>query len=164
VQVNRNPEPLGSGLGTDAYMPGVAVDNSTGEVGVCWYDRRNDPLNFRVDRFCGHTTDAGATFTNKRATFENFPPIHGTDDLVNPSYFGDYDTVASDALQTTRGFTGAFQVAKGEGRHTLVPNPEVKANNFNCDPSRLPNSFAECRVPIRDGVCEGYGKRRKRTR
>jgi hypothetical protein len=131
VQVNTNPEPLVSGLGTDAYMPGVAVDNSTGEVGVCWYDRRNDRLNFLVDRFCGHSADAGATFTNVRVTRENFPPIHGTDDLVNPSYFGDYDTVASDALKTTRGFIGAFQVVKGEGRKTPVPNPDVKANNFN---------------------------------
>ena len=131
VQVNTNPEPLENGLGTDAYMPGVAVDNSTGEVGVCWYDRRNDRLNFLVDRFCGHSTDAGATFTNVRVTRQNFPPIHGTDDLVNPSYFGDYDTVASDALKMTRGFIGAFQVVKGEGPHTPVPHPDVKANNFN---------------------------------
>jgi hypothetical protein len=130
VQVNTNGEPLSSGLGTDSYMPGVAVDNSTGEVGVCWYDRRNDPRNYRVDRYCAHSFDAGITFTNERITPVNFPPIHGADDLVNPSYFGDYDTVASDALKTTRGFIGAFQVVVGEGGHTLVPHSVVKANNF----------------------------------
>jgi hypothetical protein len=131
VQVNTSPEPLRNGLGTDAYMPGVAVDNSTGEVAVCWYDRRNDPRNFRVDRFCGQSTDAAATFTNFRVTSENFAPIHGTDDLINPSYFGDYDTVVSDTLKMTRGFIGAFQVERSEGERTLVPNPDVVANNFD---------------------------------
>ena len=131
VQVNTNPEPLLSGLGTDSYMPGIAVDNSTGEIGVCWYDRRNDPLNYRVDRFCGHSTDSGETFTNFRVTLANFPPIHGADNMVNGFYFGDYDTVASDTVRTTRGFIGAFQVVKGEGGSTLVPNSDVKANNFN---------------------------------
>ena len=131
VQVNTNPEPLRNGLGTDAYMPGVAVDNSTGEVAVCWYDRRNDPRNFRVDRFCGQSGDAAATFTNFRVTLENFAPIHGTDNLINPSYFGDYDTVASDTLKMTPGFIGAFQVERSEGDRTLVPNPDVVANNFD---------------------------------
>ena len=131
VQVNTNHEPLSSGLGTDSYMPGIAVDNSTGEIGVCWYDRRNDPLNYRVDRYCGHSTDAGESFTNFRVTVQNFPPIHGTDEFINPRYFGDYDTVASDTLKTTRGFIGAFQVVEREGGQTLVPNPDVKANNFN---------------------------------
>lgn len=131
VQVNRNEEPSSNGLGTDSYMPGVAVDNSTGEVGVCWYDRRNDPLNYRVDRYCGRSFDAGVTFSNIRITPVNFPPIHGADDEVNPSYFGDYDMVASDGLKSTRGFIGAFQVVVGEGGHTLVPHSVVKANNFD---------------------------------
>jgi hypothetical protein len=129
VQVNTNHEPLSSGLGTDSYMPGIAVDNSTGEIGVCWYDRRNDPLNYRLDRFCGHSFDAGESFTNFRVTPQNFPPIHGTDESVNPSYFGDYDNVATDTLKRTRGFIGAFQVV--EVGQTPVPNPDVKANNFN---------------------------------
>jgi len=131
VQVNTNTEPLLSGLGTDSYMPGVAVDNTNGEVGVCWYDRRNDPVNFKVDRFCGHSLDAGATFTNQRMTTASFMPIHGADDLVNPSYFGDYDTVASDSLKATNGFIGAFQVVRGAGGTSLVPNSDVKARNFN---------------------------------
>jgi hypothetical protein len=131
VQVNTNTEPLASGRGTDSYMPGVAVDNTNGEVGVCWYDRRNDPLNFKVDRFCGHSVDAGATFTNDRMTTASFMPIHGADDLVNPSYFGDYDAVASDFLKGTSGFIGAFQTVRGAAGTSLVPNSDVKARNFN---------------------------------
>ena len=30
-----------------------------------------------------YSTDAGATFRNVRLTRQNFPPIHGTNDLVN---------------------------------------------------------------------------------
>jgi hypothetical protein len=131
VQVDSNKEPLANGLGTDSYMPGVAVDNTSGEVGVCWYDRRNDPLNYRIDRFCGHSSNAGASFTNFQVTTHSFMPIHGTDDLINPQYMGDYDTVASDGSKATGGFIGAFQVIAGEGGEDLVPNPRVQANNFN---------------------------------
>ena len=131
VQVNTNTEPLLNGLGTDSFMPGVAVDNTSGKVAVCWYDRRNDPLNYKVDRFCGDSTDTGATFTNFRVTPANFMPIHGADDLVNPVYMGDYDTVASDGLKVTNGFVGAFQKISAEGGAVLVPNSDVWAFNFN---------------------------------
>jgi hypothetical protein len=129
VEVNTNSD-FGSSVGTDSFMPGVAVDNTSGEVGVCWYDRRNDPVNFAVDRYCGDSFDAGATFTNVRMTPSSFSPIHGIDNLVNPVYMGDYDTVASDFLKTTSGFIGAFQVVSGAAGTSLVPNSNVKARNF----------------------------------
>jgi len=61
VQLNTNPEPLVSGLGTDANMPGVAVDNSTCEIGVCWCDRRNDPLKSPSGPFQQHATNSAGT-------------------------------------------------------------------------------------------------------
>jgi hypothetical protein len=131
VQVDKNKEPLPNSLGTDSFFPGVAVDNSSGEVGACWYDRRNDPLNFKIDRFCGHSSDWGMSFTNFQVTTRSFRPIHGADDLVNANYMGDYDTLTSDVLKTTGGFIGAFQVVAGEGEENLVPNSRVKANNFH---------------------------------
>jgi len=131
AQVDRNPEPMANGLGTDSYMPGVAVDPTSGEVGVCWYDRRNDPLNYQVQRFCGVSFDAGATFTNTPMNPTPFPPIHGTDDQVNPFYFGDYDTVSSDGFLSAPGFIGAFQIVSAQGGKVLVPNPDVFARNFN---------------------------------
>jgi hypothetical protein len=130
VEVNTNPEPPPSGLGVDSFMPVVAVDNTSGKVGVCWYDRRNDPLNYAVDRYCGDSVDAGASFTNVRMTASSFSPIHGTDFLVYPGYVGDYDTLASDFLKSTSGFIGAFLVVGGTGGATLVPNSDVKAQTF----------------------------------
>jgi|SRR5579864_186509 len=139
-------EPLPSGRGIDSYMPGVAVDNTSGEIGVCWYDRRNDLTNLKVDRYCADSFTAGATFTapatpatSGRMTPASFSPIHGTDDLINPTYMGDYDTVASDTLKTTPGFIGAFQVVvpASPGSCTsvppcvLVPNSDVVARSFN---------------------------------
>ena len=131
VHVNNNSEPLAGGLGTDSFMPGIAVDGTSGKVAVCWYDRRNDPLNLRVDRYCGGSTDAGGTFTNARVTPANFLPIHGMDDLVSPDYMGDYDGLASDGLKATSGFIGAFQKVSNAGGTVLVPNSDVWAFNFD---------------------------------
>ena len=131
VEVNTNPEPLPSGLGIDSFMPGVAVDDTSGKVGVCWYDRRNDPLNYAVNRYCGDSVDAGASFTNVRMTASSFNPIHGADFLVFPGYMGDYDTLASDFLKSTSGFIGAFLVVGGAGGASLVPNSDVKAQTFH---------------------------------
>lgn len=131
AQVDSNPEPIANGFGTDSYMPGVAVDPTSGEVGVCWYDRRNDPLNYKVQRFCGDSFDAGASFTNIPMNPTPFAPIHATDDQVNPFYLGDYDTVSSDGFLSTAGFIGAFQIVSAQGGKVLVPNPDVFARNFN---------------------------------
>ncbi|MBI2883747.1 MAG: exo-alpha-sialidase [Candidatus Methylomirabilis oxyfera] len=122
VRVNNNPEPLSSGLGTDQYQPGVAVDK-VGKVGVCFYDRRRDPNNFFIDRECAFSKDAGTSWSNKRITKKNFPAIPGQDVLLNPLYMGDYDGLASDFTKTTSGFIGAW------GDNSLG-NPDVKAEKF----------------------------------
>jgi hypothetical protein len=133
VRVNTNSEPLHSGGGSDQYQPGAAVD-ATGRVGVCWYDRRLDPLNFAIDRFCGVSTDAGATFTNIRQSSPSWSPIHATDAFINPFYMGDYDSLASDSTQGSPGFIGAFQMMNTRGglsgNSILVPNPDVFATGF----------------------------------
>jgi hypothetical protein len=134
VRVNTNHEPLLSGRGTDQYQPGVAVDK-TGKVAVCFYDRRHDSSNFLVDRFCGMSTDAGASWTNIRQSSPSWAPIHATDTFVNPFYLGDYDSLASDFTQASRGFIGAFQFISPAGgvpgSRILIPNPDVKANGFH---------------------------------
>jgi len=122
VRVNNNPEPLSSGLGTDQYSPGIAVDK-TGKVGVCFYDRRLDPNNFLIDRECAFSKNAGTSWSNKRITKKSFPAVPGQDVLMHPRYMGDYDGLASDFTKTNSGFVGAW------GDNSLG-NPDVKVDKF----------------------------------
>ncbi len=120
VRVNTNLEPTHASLGTDQYMPAIAVDQ-TGAVGACWYDRRNDPSNFLIDRYCGRSTNGGASWSNLRKTTASFPATIGQDGFWNS--FDGYDTIASDALRLTPGFRGAYtDDARG--------NPDVKSTSF----------------------------------
>lgn len=122
VRVNNNPEPLSSGLGTDQYQPGIAVDK-TGKVGVCFYDRRRDPNNFLIDRECAFSKNVGTSWSNKRITKKSFPAVPGQDVILNPLYMGDYDGLASDFTNTNSGFIGAW------GDNSLG-NPDVKVDKF----------------------------------
>jgi hypothetical protein len=126
VRVNTNLEPLESGRGSDQYQPGAAVDNN-GAVAACFYDRRNDPENFFIERFCAVSNDAGATWKNKRITERSFAPFHATDRFINPTYMGDYDSLAGDFTQSRKGFIGAFQVIDKRG------NPDVDATRFRVE-------------------------------
>ena len=127
VRVNRDPLEPSAGFGIDHFQPGVAVD-STGTLGVCWYDRRNDPLNYKISRYCGVSWDHGTAWKDARVDPRIWPPIHATDALINPYYLGDYDTVASDHTQGSTGFQGAY------GNVTLrtpVPNQDVFLVHLN---------------------------------
>jgi hypothetical protein len=111
----------GAVLGTDHYQPGIAVDR-LGAVGVCWYDRRGDPANFKFGRACSISTNAGATWTPSFFINGNWSPVHAMDAVVNPVYFGDYDAVASDFLLGNAGFAGAFGFVNASA---AVPNQDV---------------------------------------
>jgi hypothetical protein len=125
VRVNNNPEfPFAaSSPRTDQYEPGLAVDQTNGKLGLCFYDRRRDPKNFRIDRECAKSTNQGNTWSNTRITANLFPPEVNQDPLVVPGYMGDYDTVASDFLRTKSGFFGAW------GDNTKG-NPDVTGAKF----------------------------------
>jgi hypothetical protein len=122
VRVNDTIEPP-RGPGTDQYQPGVAVDHTTGAVGVCFYDRRNDPHNFLIDRSCARSTDAGGSWSNLQVTHRSFAAVPAQDLLINPVYMGDYDSLASDFTGANGNFVGAF----GDNSRG---NPDVKANKF----------------------------------
>ncbi len=126
VRVNDDREPLTTpaevaGQGTDQFDPAIAVDRD-GVVGVCFYDRRRDPLNFLIDRRCARSTDDGRHWENSEALNEvPFQSVMGEDLL----FFGvgDYDTLASDFLQRRGGFVGGY----GDNSRG---NPDVKVNAF----------------------------------
>jgi hypothetical protein len=123
VRVNNNVEPVSPGRGTDQYQPGIAVNNKTGKVGACFYDRRRDPQNFLIGRFCASSTDAGVSWNNKQSTKDQFAAVPGQDFLNDPTYMGDYDSLASDFTRANDGFISAF------GNNSRG-NPDVEANEF----------------------------------
>jgi hypothetical protein len=110
------------GSGRDQFFPGVAVDKD-GHVGVCYYDRRNDPNNTVIDRYCSVSHNQGASWTEQRSSSANWLPVHASDILINPAYIGDYDTITMDYLLTNSGFFATFEI-QTEG------NPDVTAGKF----------------------------------
>jgi hypothetical protein len=116
----------GNALGTDHYQPGIAVDH-TGAVGVCWYDRRSDPANFKFGRACAISTNGALSWAQNFFVNGAWSPWHATDVLINPQYLGDYDAVASDFLQGNSGFLGAYGVVNSSA---TVPNQDVAVLSF----------------------------------
>jgi len=57
----------------------------------------------------------------------SFAPFHATDRFINPTYMGDYDSLAGDFTQSRKGFIGAFQVIDKRG------NPDVDATRFRVE-------------------------------
>ena len=96
------------------------MDNN-GAVAACFYDRRNDPENFFIERFCAVSNDAGATWKNKRITERSFAPFHATDRFINPTYMGDYDSLAGDFTQSGRASSGPFRSSTSEETRTWMP-------------------------------------------
>jgi hypothetical protein len=123
TQVNSDRQPLKGRRGHDHFQPAIAVDPS-GTVGICWYDRRNDPQNFRIERFCARSKNGGKSWDETRVKGTSFAPLHRMDFIPNPAYMGDYDGLTSDFNGKTRGFVGAFQVMSSG------MNPDVKAFRF----------------------------------
>jgi len=107
---------------TDHFQPAVSCDKA-GRIAVCFYDRRNDPNNFLIDRYCASSTNGGATFTNTRITSKNFASVVSQDSLIAPNYMGDYDTLTSDTMNTIAGFRGSFA-------DNITGAPNVQANKF----------------------------------
>jgi hypothetical protein len=85
---------------TDQWQPGLAVMPDGKQVGVFWYDRRNDPGNNLIDRFGAIATLSGPAVNfgeNFRVTTASFAPSFGQDPETDPAYMGDYDQVAADS-------------------------------------------------------------------
>jgi hypothetical protein len=76
-----------------------------------------------MDRYCGTSTNFGATWMNTKVTSANFPPLVGEDALVALDYMGEYDAVVSDMLNTKSGLMAPYA--------TNAPgNPTVELKKF----------------------------------
>jgi hypothetical protein len=112
------------GVGRDQFLPSVAVDKD-GEVAVCYYDRRNDRANLRVDRYCSVSENQGKTWEDRRVTSVNWVPAVDSDPL-NPTpgnAVGEYDAVTAEFLLHSDGFFGAFEIE-------ISGNPDIVATKF----------------------------------
>jgi hypothetical protein len=99
-----------AGIGRDQFQPAIAV-NRDGALAVCYYDKRNDPQNNAVDRFCSLSRDHGRSFHDIRQTVTSWAPIHATDFFLDARSLGLYDTVAPHlASEDDDGFFGSFQI------------------------------------------------------
>lgn len=106
VRVNNDPEGNGSPY-TDQFEPALATDK-TGRLAVCFYDRRLDPNNFLIDRYCASSRDDGMTWTDTKFTPVSFPSVVGQDAFLSPDYMGDYDVLARDFTNVSPGFMDAY--------------------------------------------------------
>jgi hypothetical protein len=118
-----------TGPGRDQFFPGIAVDND-GEVAVCYYDRRNDPQNMAIDRFCSVSSTQGDSWVDQRVSSPSWLPLHCADlraPILPPSggtgitctQIGQYDTLTTDFLLQNDGFFGAFQIQE-DGNPNIV--------------------------------------------
>ena len=55
IRVNDDPP------GRSQFLPRIAVDNSTGDISVCWHDARNSATNTAMQEFCTVAPATGAT-------------------------------------------------------------------------------------------------------
>lgn len=125
VQAN----PVDGSSPSDQYQPALAVD-AAGALGLCYYDRDGDPQDVFVRRSCRLSENRGASWRAREGWEGRWFPFRGVDDLVNPTYVGDYDTLAVDALGRFRGFRGAFSAASSRG------NPDVFFTAFRNESGR----------------------------
>ncbi len=102
---------------TDQFMPAIAVAEN-GNVGVAFYDRRNDPENNSlVDLYLAISSDGGRTFPiNQRVTTTNWPVLP-TAFGFRPGYHGDYNQVVASGNN--------FHVAWGDDRSGQDPDVYV---------------------------------------
>jgi hypothetical protein len=109
--VNNTVEPIATGptagLGSDQFMPGIAVDK-TGAIQVCFYDRRKDPSNFLIERYCAKSTTATSFSPSVKKSTAQYMSNAGQDFVIAAGYQGDYDSLASDATKTLTGFIGGY--------------------------------------------------------
>jgi hypothetical protein len=100
------------GAGRDQFLPSIAVD-ANGAVAVCYYDRRNDPDNNGMDRYCSISQDGGQAFHDVRQSSKTWTYGENWDRFG--SWLGDYDTVTAPS-SPGRGedFFGSFGISGDE--------------------------------------------------
>jgi len=119
--VRVNQDPITNKV--DQLFPALAVDPQ-GQVGVLYYDRRNDPQNFMINVILATSSDGGHTWQEEKVNRRDFPSVVAQDLLVDPLYMGDYLGLSADRSGDSEGFIAAWgdnsrghprvQISRGE--------------------------------------------------
>jgi len=64
-----------------------------------------------------------ATWTEQQVSSSSWLPLHYADQVINATYIGDYDALASDFLLENGGFYGTFEIQTNG-------NPDIFAKKF----------------------------------
>jgi hypothetical protein len=109
------------GIGRDQFLPAIAVDND-GEVAVCYYDRRNDRSNLRVDRYCSTSANQGKLWKDLQVSNLDWLPIPNLDPLNTEGRadISEYDGLTSEFLMHSDGFFGAFMIELSGKQHVVA--------------------------------------------
>jgi len=121
LRINNDPEGGANPL-SDQFAPAIGSDKN-GRIGICFYDRRRDPNNFLIDRYCATSTNNGKSWRNTKITRTNFASLVGQDLLVAPDYMGEYDSIATDGTGQSAGFIDSYST-------NAAGNPNIATNHF----------------------------------
>jgi hypothetical protein len=93
---------------TDQFRPALATDKN-GKIGVCYYDRSQDPNNFLLGRTCAVSLD-GSKWTKIPIASPGGPSVVNQDLIPFGlhDWLGDYEALASDSLNQSVGFIGGY--------------------------------------------------------
>ncbi len=107
------------------FFPRIAVDQTSGNVAVSWYDCRADPNNVKTRSYAAVSSDGGATFfsTNLQletgqsdSTIIGYPYCTGDHEWPNNNDYFDYTGLA---------FYGGYSYSAWAHNSTSIPgNPD----------------------------------------
>jgi hypothetical protein len=78
------------------FLPSIAVDKTTGDVAVGWYDTRNDPNNVKTQFFVAISGDGGQTFSASRPVSPGLSDATSNElsAYARNNQFGQYSAIA----------------------------------------------------------------------
>jgi hypothetical protein len=134
-QVVSPMSPFFGGKGRDQLFPGLAVDRDA-NVGVCYYDRRQNPLNLLLDRYCSVSQNHGRTWDESRVSRASWVPAHDSDGVINTAYIGDMTRSPATSCCNTTGSTARSKCRSTATRMLLGR----QSNNVRPQAPRVPAS------------------------
>ena len=121
VQVNDD-------TGTNSqFFSSIAVDQTTGNVAIGWYDCRNSPGNDTAEYFVSASIDGGATFLPNVQVAQALSD--GNENFIgDPNEFGDFYRISF--------FNNVIHVVWADNSSDISGNPDAPLSTSQRPPSR----------------------------